>query len=97
MSTNNKMQDKEISITDSGGYVDITVPPAMVEEFKQLVRRSINTWQNMSPNMRRFADKLLGEGEIMQATYSSNSSRICLGCSGVEDNHSSFCPYFDKS
>lgn len=68
-------QGKYISIQETA-YLDITVPPEMVMEFKQLVRRSINTWPDASPEMRRFVDQLMGQEDIMQSTYDTGRDKI---------------------
>lgn len=47
------------------GCADITVPPAMVAEFKVMVSRATSTWQDMSPDMRDFADRVLGRQEVV--------------------------------
>ena len=58
---------KRISyITDSfDNCVDITVPRLMVPEFMQMVQRATSTWQDMSPDMRDFADRVLGREDVM--------------------------------
>jgi hypothetical protein len=47
------------------GFADITVPPAMLAEFKVLVQRATSTWQDMSPDMRDFADRVLGREHVV--------------------------------
>jgi hypothetical protein len=46
-------------------FADITVPPAMLAEFKVMVQRATSTWQDMSPDMRDFADRVLGRAAVM--------------------------------
>ncbi len=46
-------------------FADITVPPAMLAEFKVMVQRATSTWQDMSPDMRDFADRVLGRAGVM--------------------------------
>lgn len=57
MSKVNKRIDCLHDKTD--GYVDIVVPKSMVPEFQQMAQRAINTWQDPSPEMRDFIDRLL--------------------------------------
>jgi hypothetical protein len=59
---------KHISITETT-WIDISVPPELKEEFKHMVVRAMNTWQNPSDAMVRFTDRLLGQERIMAATY----------------------------
>jgi hypothetical protein len=47
------------------GCVDITVPHLMVAEFAQLVSRAMSTWQDVSPDMRDFADRVLGREGVV--------------------------------
>lgn len=56
---------KRISTTTSNGWIDVSVPPAMADEFKTMVTRAIQTWQDMSPQMRDFADRVLGREDSM--------------------------------
>lgn len=71
MSKNNKF----ISVQETT-WLDISVPPEMKEEFKQMVRRSIGTWQDASPEMRRFVDRLLGQEDIMKSTYDTGRGKL---------------------
>ena len=47
------------------GFADITIPPAMLSEFRTMVQRATSTWQDMSPDMRDFADRVLGRDHVM--------------------------------
>lgn len=46
-------------------FADITVPPAMLAEFKVMVSRAMSTWQDVSPDMRDFADRVLGREHVV--------------------------------
>ena len=50
---------------DDEGHLDITVPPSMSKEFKILVTRACSTWQDISPDMKHFADRVLGVDKIV--------------------------------
>lgn len=68
---------KHIGCVQDQGWIDITIPPEMTEEFKVLVRRATNTWQDMSPEMRDFADRVLGVDKIMgQNMKEGHSSNV---------------------
>lgn len=54
-------------------WLDISVPPVLKREFKTMVQRSMNTWQDASPEIRKFADKILGREEVMQSSYKVES------------------------
>jgi hypothetical protein len=41
------------------GSIRVIVPATMVAEFKQMAFRAINTWQDATPQMRDFIDRLL--------------------------------------
>ena len=43
---------------EQDGYIQITVPALAAEEFKHMAVRAINTWQDASPEMRDFIDRL---------------------------------------
>ena len=69
-----------ISHSSVEGWIDVSIPPEMSEEFKVLVTRATNTWQDMSPEMRDFADRVLGKdkivGQNMKAGHSDNIRSI---------------------
>lgn len=71
-------RNKHISYTAAAGWMDISVPPDMEVEFKKMVQRATSTWQDMSPEMRDFADRVLGVesimGQNMKSGHSSNTS-----------------------
>lgn len=76
--------NSRISIQETT-WLDISVPPEMVPEFKQMVIRATNTWQDMSTEMRMFMDRILGQEVIMEATYSGKVSKknkivVAIGC-----------------
>lgn len=92
-------------ITDPNeGWLDITVPPVMVEEFKQLVSRATSTWQDMSPDMRHFADRILQRDHVVGTnmkegaegmTYRTSRIRDCCHTMLTEPHHSQ-CKEKDK-
>lgn len=57
-------EQKRISVQETN-WLDISIPPSMVAEFKQMAVRAISTWQDCSPEMRDFYDRLLGKEHIM--------------------------------
>lgn len=57
--------DRIDMVRDPDGSIDSMVPPVMAAEFLILVRRACSTWQEVSPRMRDFADRLLGVQHIM--------------------------------
>lgn len=95
--------------TDAEGHIDITVPPEMAREFRLMVRRACATWQDMSPDMRHFYDRLLGfdklangnmkeghETEGEQVTKASTTrTRDCCHTMLTEPHHCN-CPEKDK-
>lgn len=62
------------------GFADITVPPAMLSEFALMVQRATSTWQDMSPDMRDFADRVLGRDHVMGSNmkegFQSETKRV---------------------
>lgn len=58
------------------GFADITVPPAMVAEFRTLVQRATSTWQDMSPDMRDFADRVLGREHVVGSNMKEGFQEI---------------------
>lgn len=46
-------------IRDQPGWLDIAVPPAMVEEFKEMVKRGTYFGTQTSPDMKEFVDNIL--------------------------------------
>lgn len=84
-------RNKHISYTAAAGWMDISVPPDMEAEFKKMVQRATSTWQDMSPEMRDFADRVLGVesimGQNMKEGHSSNTRSFkYLGVTIKEDN-----------
>lgn len=72
-------KNKHISYQAAAGWMDISVPPDMSEEFRMLVRRATSTWQDMSPEMRDFADRVLGVESIMgQNMKEGHSSNLAM-------------------
>lgn len=72
-------RNKHISYTVAAGWMDISVPPDMSAEFKKLVQRATSTWQDMSPEMRDFADKVLGVESIMGQNMKEGHSSNAVG------------------
>ena len=56
--------NKRISVQETN-WLDISIPPSMVEEFKKMASRAMNTWQDCSPEMRDFYDRLMDKEHIM--------------------------------
>ncbi len=59
------------------GCADITVPHLMIAEFAQMVQRATSTWQDMSPDMRDFADRVLGRDKVMGSNMKEGYETSC--------------------
>lgn len=85
------MCNTRISYTvQADGSADVTVPAALVDDFKVLIARGTSTWQNQDPQIRDFADRVLGRdkyvGKNMKQDFLSNI-RTCCNTSVLEPHH----------
>lgn len=55
-------------------WTQIEIPPTMLEEFRLMARRAMNTWQDPSPEMRDFYDRLMGQDTLMASTKKGTSN-----------------------
>lgn len=46
-------------IREQPGWLDIAIPPAMVEEFKEVIKRGTHFGTQTSPDMKEFVDNIL--------------------------------------
>lgn len=63
-------------IKNTDGFVDIVIPPASAAEFRVLVQRAANTWQDMSPDMRDFVDRVLERDHVMGSNMKEGAQEI---------------------
>lgn len=54
--------------------ISMYVPEEHVKEFKTLINRAMNTWDEASPEMKEFADLVI-HGKILQDYRSQDSSK----------------------
>lgn len=56
---NNNRINRISCVTQADGSIDITVPAAMAEEFKEMVKKGTNLSPNMHVEIRDFTDRIL--------------------------------------
>ena len=66
-------------ISDEYG-LEISIPPVMIEEFKEVIRRGTAFGTQTSPEMKVFADTLLG-----RISYTSTGSQLESKASGATE------------
>lgn len=59
------------------GIVVISVDMDSIEEFKHMVARAMNTWQNASDTMEEFS-QLIQHGKIMQSSRTESDKRAAI-------------------
>lgn len=100
------MCNTRISYTvQADGSADVTVPAALVDDFKVLIARGTSTWQNQDDQIRDFADRVLGRDKYVGKNMKNNyekaineakyEMRTCCA-TRTNEPHMSQCPDKDK-